>query len=50
MVQRAQGLSASHDLLIRNEWQSVPLAELVRSQLAHFSDLLGSRIAVRGPH
>jgi PAS domain S-box-containing protein len=48
--ERIQGLSASHDLLIRNEWQSVPLAELVRSQLAHFSDLQGSRIAVRGPH
>jgi len=30
--ERIQGLSASHDLLIRNEWQSVPLAELVRSQ------------------
>jgi PAS domain S-box-containing protein len=48
--ERIQGLSASHDLLIRNEWQSVPLAELVRSQLAHFRDLLGSRVAVRGPH
>jgi PAS domain S-box-containing protein len=47
--ERIRGLSASHDLLIRNEWQNVPLAELVRSQLAHFGDLLESRIAVRGP-
>jgi PAS domain S-box-containing protein len=47
--ERIQGLSASHDLLVRNEWQSVPLAQLVRSQLAHFGDLLESRISVRGP-
>ncbi len=47
--ERIQGLSASNDLLVRNQWQNVPLAELVRSQLAHFADLLESRIAVRGP-
>ena len=47
--ERIRGLSASNDLLVRNEWQNVPLAELVRSQLAHFADLLSSRIAVRGP-
>jgi len=44
-----RGLSASNDLLVRNQWQNVPLSELVRSQLAHFADLLESRIAVRGP-
>jgi PAS domain S-box-containing protein len=47
--ERIRGLSASNDLLVRNEWQNVPLGELVRSQLAHFADLLESRIAVRGP-
>jgi PAS domain S-box-containing protein len=47
--ERIQGLSASHDLLVRNEWKNIRLAELVRSQLAHFGDLLESRIAVRGP-
>jgi PAS domain S-box-containing protein len=47
--ERIQGLSASHELLVRNEWQNVPLAELVRSQLSHFRDLLESRIIVRGP-
>lgn len=49
LSERIRGLSASNDLLIRNQWQNVPLAELVRSQLAHFGDLLGSRIAARGP-
>jgi two-component sensor histidine kinase len=47
--ERMRGLSASNDLLVRNQWQNVPLSELVRSQLAHFADLLESRIAVRGP-
>jgi PAS domain S-box-containing protein len=47
--ERIRGLSASHEVLVRNEWQNVPLAELVRSQLAHFSDLLESRITVHGP-
>jgi PAS domain S-box-containing protein len=47
--ERIRGLSASNDLLVRNEWQNVPLAELVRSQLAHFADLLEGRIAVHGP-
>jgi PAS domain S-box-containing protein len=47
--ERIQGLSASHDLLVKNEWQNVPLAELVRSQLAPFGDLVESRVAIRGP-
>jgi PAS domain S-box-containing protein len=47
--ERIRGLSTSNDLLVRNQWQNVPLAELVRSQLAPFGDLLESRIAVRGP-
>jgi PAS domain S-box-containing protein len=49
LSERIRGLSASNDLLVRNQWQNVPLAELVRSQLAHFGDLLENRIAVRGP-
>jgi two-component sensor histidine kinase len=47
--ERIRGLSASHDLLIRNAWKDIRLAELVRSQLAHFGDLLESRIALHGP-
>ncbi|HLK82762.1 MAG TPA: HWE histidine kinase domain-containing protein [Xanthobacteraceae bacterium] len=47
--ERIQSLSASHDLLVRSEWRNVPLAELVRSQLAHFRALLDGRIIVRGP-
>jgi two-component sensor histidine kinase len=48
-TERIRGLSASYDLLVKNEWQNVRLAELVRTHLAHFGDLLDTRIAVRGP-
>jgi two-component sensor histidine kinase len=47
--ERIRGLSASHDLLVRNEWQNVSLAELARLQLAYVEDLLESRITVHGP-
>jgi PAS domain S-box-containing protein len=47
--ERIQALATSQDLLVKNEWRGVALDELVRSQLAHFSDLIGTRITVRGP-
>jgi PAS domain S-box-containing protein len=47
--ERIQALSANQDLLVRNEWKGVEIADLVRAQLAHFADLIGSRIAVLGP-
>jgi PAS domain S-box-containing protein len=46
---RIQALSANQDLLVRNEWSGVEIADLVRVQLAHFADLIGSRIALGGP-
>lgn len=47
--ERLQGLAASHDLLVHNSWQGVGIEELVRSQLAHFKDLVGGRISLAGP-
>src|SRR5262249_3494163 len=47
--ERVQALSANQDLLVRNEWKGVEIADLVRAQLAHFADLIGSRIAIQGP-
>jgi PAS domain S-box-containing protein len=47
--ERVRALAASQDLLVRHEWKGVDLGELVRLQLAHFKDLIGSRIDVRGP-
>jgi PAS domain S-box-containing protein len=46
---RIAALAASQDLLVKNEWKGVDLEELVRSQLAHFEDLIGRRITLQGP-
>jgi PAS domain S-box-containing protein len=46
---RIQALSASQDLLVRNEWNGVEIEDLVRAQLAPFADLIGFRIAASGP-
>jgi PAS domain S-box-containing protein len=48
-TERIQALAANQDLLVRNEWQGVDVEDLVRAQLAHFADLVGSRITVHGP-
>ncbi len=48
--ERIQGLSLSLDLLIKRQWQNVLLPDLVRTQLAHFGDLLGNRITMSGPN
>ncbi len=45
---RIQALSASQDLLVQNKWKGVDMAALVQSQLAHFQDLIGARIELRG--
>ncbi len=47
--ERIQALSANQDLLVRNEWAGVEIEDLVRAQLSHFADLIGSRIATQGP-
>jgi PAS domain S-box-containing protein len=45
---RIQALAANQDLLAQNEWQGVDVENLVHAQLAHFSDLVESRIKVHG--
>jgi PAS domain S-box-containing protein len=48
-AERIQALAANQDLLVKNLWQRADVEDLVRVQLAHFADLVGSRITVRGP-
>jgi PAS domain S-box-containing protein len=48
-TERIQALAANQDLLVRNEWRGVGVEDLARAQLAHFADLVGSRIILRGP-
>ncbi len=49
LSERVMGLAASHDLLVETQWQGVGVADLVAGQLAHFSDLIGSRVLLDGP-
>ncbi|HVC57693.1 MAG TPA: PAS domain S-box protein [Stellaceae bacterium] len=47
--ERIGGLAAGQDLLVNNQWQGVEVSDLVEAQLAHFSDLIGTRVLVVGP-
>jgi PAS domain S-box-containing protein len=47
--ERIRALAAHQDLLLQNEWKGVELKDLIRAQLAHFQDLLGTRIIFGGP-
>jgi PAS domain S-box-containing protein len=47
--ERIRALASSQDLLVRNKWQGADVQDLVRAQLAHFADLVGSRIVIDGP-
>ena len=45
---RLGALSANQDLMVKHSWKGIMLGELVRSQLGHFEDLIGSRILIEG--
>lgn len=45
---RIQSLAAGQDLLVRNAWRGVGLQALAAAQLAHFKDLIGTRILLEG--
>jgi len=49
LIERIASLAASHDLLVKSEWQGVDTAELVRRQMAHSLRWIGSRILLDGP-
>jgi len=46
---RIEGLAASQDLLVKNQWQGIEVADVVEAQLAHFKDLIGTRVLIEGP-
>jgi PAS domain S-box-containing protein len=45
---RIEALAAGQDLLVKNAWKGASLNELIRSQLAPFEDLIGTRIGLHG--
>jgi PAS domain S-box-containing protein len=48
-AERIEALAANQDLLARNQQQGADLEDLVRTHLAYFADLVGSRITAIGP-
>ncbi len=48
LAERIRGLAASHDLLVSSQWQGVEVCDLVEAQLAHFKDLIGTRVVIQG--
>jgi two-component sensor histidine kinase len=46
---RLQALAASHDLLVRESWYGASLNELIRSQLALYTDPGGRQVSIDGP-
>ncbi len=49
-MQRLQGLAASHDLLVNQNWVGVPLDELVRKQVQPFVETNRANLAISGPN
>ncbi len=49
LSERIEGLAAGQDLLVKNQWQGVEVADLVDLQLGHFKDLVGTRVLIEGP-
>ena len=45
---RIEGLAASQDLLVRNNWHGTGMHDLVHSQLSHFDGLARDRISANG--
>ena len=49
LSERIGGLAAGQDLLVNNQWQGVEVSDLIEAQLAHFKDLIGTRVLLVGP-
>jgi len=47
--ERIRSLAANFDLLVKGNWAGVQIADLMVTQLAHFKDLIGTRIILHGP-
>ena len=47
--QRLQGIAASHDVLVSQNWAGAPLADLIRQHLDPFMEAGASRLRLEGP-
>lgn len=46
--QRLRALAANQDLLVEGSWRGAEMGDLVRAQLAHIDQMLGSRVKLNG--
>lgn len=46
---RLQSLAVNHDLLVKNQWKSIDVYDLVSGQLAHLGNFAEQRILLDGP-
>ena len=46
---RIQGLAASHDILAKQQWQSIPIKDLVKSQVGVLVSEIDKSIVISGP-
>ena len=46
---RVQSLASNQDLLVKNDWNAVPIEDLVRTQLAPFVEPGNARVSLMGP-
>jgi len=49
LAARLGALGASHDLLVKSDWKSVGMRDLVLSQIAHLESFVGKSIFLDGP-
>jgi PAS domain S-box-containing protein len=45
---RLKSLAASLDLLVQRDWRGASIRQLVRSQLAHYAELIDTRVEIEG--
>lgn len=46
---RVKSLATSQELITEQNWDGVAMADLARSQLSHYAELIGDRIILEGP-
>lgn len=49
-IERLGSLAKCQDLLVETNWSDVDLHKLITAQIAHYNNLIGSRIKIDGPH
>ncbi|WP_291076982.1 PAS domain S-box protein [Hyphomonas sp.] len=49
-TERMRSLASSQDLLVSSGWRGARVEDIMKSQLSHLDDFIGTRIVLEGPH